>query len=444
MNANERKFAGNKDAIARILLLIFAFTAWSLTAPANIALGLLIVLFLTEIPGHWGQLRREPAFLLLLGVLLVTSLLAVRAAWLLPDTAVDQWQAISAWSAPFLFVGPAWWLRRDPAQVWPLLGATGLGLALGVVHKSDWSLTPEILHGMRYYFGFAALGLAFLASVALVGLLLFRARITGLRLGGRSRPLIGWSLWGSGLAFLLAVLVVTQSRGAALLLAIAGVLYGVLQGRVRRGQPAGRRSERVRALAASVLVVALAGALLWATKGRQQEDWQALTVGSQGADLSYTGSVTIRMNLHLVGLTAFAQAPLLGFGPGTSTTEYLVPRHLVPVSPYQVAHAPTISHLHSVALEILARFGLVGVLIAILLLGVLARAYHHLWTDERAAPDLRVFLSLTGIMLMLFCLYDFRVMNLDLRFFCILFFGVLYSFRIGVPADTGNQGPGHD
>lgn len=440
MNANERQFVINRDAIARVLLLIFAFTAWSLTAPANIALGLLIVLFLTEVPGHWGQLRREPAFLLLLGVLLVTSLLALRAAWLLPDTAADQWRAISAWSAPFLFIVPAWWLRREPAQIWPLLGAAGLGLAYGVVHKSDWSLLPEILQGLRYYFGFAALGLAFLASVALVGLLLFRTRITGLRLGGRPRPLIGWSLWGLGLAFLLAVLVVTQSRGAALLLAIAGVSYGVLQGRGRGPQTARQGPEPARALIVAILALSLTGALLWATKGRQLEDWQALTVGSQGADLSYTGSVTIRLNLHGVGLAAFAQAPLLGFGPGTSTTEYLVPRHLVPVSPYQVANAPSISHLHSVALEGLARFGLVGVLIAVLLLQVLARAYRHLWTDERVPPDLRVFLALTGIMLVLFCLYDFRVMNLDLRFFCILFFGVLYSFRIGAPG--ANQGPG--
>ena len=340
MNANERRFPTNKDTIAWVLLLIFAFTAWSLTAPANIALALLIVLFLTEIPGHWGQLRREPAFLLLLGVLLMTSLLAVRAAWLLPDTAADQWQAVSAWSAPFLFIVPAWWLRREPAHIWPLLGAAFLGLIFGVLRKTDWTLTPDILHGMRYYFGFAALGLAFLASVALVGILLFRARITGLRLGGRPRPLIGWTLWGLGFAVLIAVLVVTQSRGAALLLAIAGILYGALQGRVRLHQTAGRRSERARALAASILAITLAGTLLWATKGRQLEDWQALTVGSQGVDLSYTGSVTIRMNLHLVGLAAFAQAPLLGFGPGTSTTEYLVPAALGPGQPLPPGECP--------------------------------------------------------------------------------------------------------
>jgi hypothetical protein len=185
----------HKQTLARALLLIFAFTAWSLTAPANIALALLAALFLTDLPDHRGQLRREPAFLLLLGVLLVTSALALRAALLFPATAADQWLAISAWGAPFLFIIPAWWLRRDPRQVWPVMGAACLGLVFGVLRKSDWSLAPQVLGGLRYDFGFAALGLAFLASVTLLGLLLFRPRITGIGLFGRPRPWIGCWVW---------------------------------------------------------------------------------------------------------------------------------------------------------------------------------------------------------------------------------------------------------
>jgi O-antigen ligase len=432
MNATERTLRPriSKPAIARGLLLLFAFTAWSITGPANVALALLVALFLTEIPGQWHHLRREPAFLLLLAVMLATSLLAVRAAWIFPAIATEQWQAISAWSAPLLFFVIAWWLRRDPTQVWPVLGAAALGLACGVLRKSDWSLLPEILGGMRYDFGFAALGLAFLASVALVGLVLFRPRVTGLRIGGQARPGVGWALWLLGIALLLFVLAVTQSRGAAMSLALAGVLYVLIRRREARrlGQQSPRQSRL--ALAAAALAIALAGSLLWVTKHRQVEDWQAITVGSQ-EELSYTGSVTIRLNLLQVGLQTFAQQPLLGFGPGTSTTEFLVPQQVVQVDAYQRANAPAASHLHSVAMEILTRFGLVGVLIAILLLWVLLRAYRGLWSDPRAAPDLRAFLTLGGIMLLLYCLYDFRIVNLDLRFFCILFLGVLYSFQLG-------------
>ena len=428
-----------KPAIARVLLLIFAFCAWSLTAPANIALALLAALFLTEVPGHWRQLRREPALLLVLGVLAVTSALALRAAWLFPDTAADQWRAISAWVTPLLFVIPAWWLRRDPDQVWPLLGAAFLGLVFGVLHKTDWSLTQLVLAGMRYHFGYAALGLAFIASVMLVGLSLFRARITGMRIGGRARPLLGWALWGLGLAFLLVVLVVTQSRGAAVGLAVVGVSYALLRWR-NPGRQDGRApwQARLALVSSALLFVALAGTLLWSTRDRQLADLRELTLGSQG-ELSYNeaASVAIRLNLAQVGLQAFRARPLLGFGPGTSTTEFLIPKRILAVSDYQRAHAPAASHLHSAAIETLARFGLVGALIAAALLAVLGRAYRTLWSDPRAAPDLRAFLTLGAVMLLLYCLYDFRLMNLDLRFFFILFLGILYSFQLR----PGGAGP---
>ena len=163
-------------------------------------------------------------------------------------------------------------------------------------------------------------------------------------------------------------------------------------------------------------------------------DLHELRVGSQD-ELSYNSiaSTAIRLNLASVGLRAFAASPLLGFGPGTSTTEFLLPQRVVAVSEYQLAHAPAASHLHSVVTEALVRFGLVGVLIAVLLLVVLGRAYRTLWSDPRAAPELRTFLTLGGVMLLLYCIYDFRLVNLDIRFFVILFFGVLYSFQLGSP-----------
>ena len=439
--------ATHKPAIARGLLILFAFTAWSLTAPANVALGLLVLLFLTEVPGHWAQLRREPALLLLGGVLVVTLLLALRAAWLYPATAPGQWRAVSAWVAPFLFIVPAWWLRRDPGQVWPVLGTAGLGLLFGVLRKSDWSLLPLLFEGLRYDFGFAALGLAFLASVMLVGMILFRARITGLVIAGRARPVLGWTLWGTGLGLLLFVLVVTQSRGAALMLGVAGLGYGLIQWKVHRRSDAGAGAgaaaapprHRRLALAAALAFIALAGSLLWTTRDRQLADLRQLEAGSPAAMSWGEGaSVSIRLDLARVGLSAFAASPLLGFGPGTGTTEFLVPERIVRVSDYQLAQAPAASHLHSVALEVLARFGLVGLLIAALLIAVLLRAYRALWTDPRAAADLRAFLTLGGVMCFLYCLYDFRLVNLDIRFFCILFFGVLYRF---VLADRDDPRP---
>lgn len=439
--------ADHRPQIARVLLTVFAFCAWSLTGPANIALALLVVLFLWDVPGHWGRLRREPAFLLLTGGWLLCALLALRGAWLLPETAADQWRGISAWGAPLLFFPVAWWLRRGPEQVWDLLIAAPLGLALGVLRKTDWSLIPQVLEGMRYHFGYAALGLAFIAAVMLVGLLLLRGRIVRVRLHGRPRPLLGWGIWGGALAFAVALLAVTQSRGAALILAAAGTLYALGQasrrwrGTAPRSRPGPPQASR--GLATAAFALAVAALLLWSTWGRQVEDWRKLS--ESDAPLSYTASATIRLNLLDVGLRAFAERPLLGFGPGTSTTEYLVPRGLVPVSAHHLAHAPAWSHLHSVPLEILVRFGLVGALVAVALIAVLYRAYRGLWSDRRTPRDLLAFLTLGAVMTLLFSVYDFRIVNIDQRFFFILFFGIVYGLHLApMEPDPPGAGRGGD
>lgn len=469
---------GHKDAFARALLLVFAFSSWSLTAPANMALALLGVLWLTEVPRYWRPLSREPAAVLCVLTLLISILLAGRAAVLFPATAREQLQGLSAWMAPFLFIVPAWWLRRDPSQIMPMLAAAFLGLIFGVLHKTDWSLAPQILQGMRYHFGSAALGLSFIASVALTGFLIFRHRITHIRISGRSRPAIGWVLWGLGCGLLLTILTVTQSRGAALALGIAGIVYGILNGWPKLGkieeihgpqrqdyhhkelhygglqhQDLQHHSLRHQGLPASRFVTLLGmflfGAfLLWTLHHRNIDDWRELTTtnptSEQAAtrqtaiptasqpdrEMSYTGSIAVRLNLMEVGLAAFVEQPWFGFGPGTSTTEFLVPQRIITVNPYHLRNAPNWSHLHSVPLEILARFGLVGILIALLLGRLFWRAYRKLWRDPRAAPDLRVFLTLSGVLLLFYFAYDFRLVNVDIRFFIIQLLGIVYSFSL--------------
>jgi len=437
-----------KDAVARALLLVFAFSSWSLTAPANIALALLSILWLTEVPHYWRQLSREPAVRLSAFTLLIGLLLAWRATLHFPVTAHEQLHGLGGWMAPFLFIVPAWWLRRDPKQIMPMLVAAFLGLIFGVVHKTDWSLAPHILHGMRYHFGSAALGLSFITSVALTGLLIFRGRIITLPINGRPWPAIGWTLWGLGCGLLLAILVVTQSRGAALALAIAAVFYGLLNWRSNHPKTAGPRGlPDSRFL--TLLAMLLCGLFLfWSFQDRNIEDWRELTnpgessaksamgtppdsgATGSGQELSYVSSTAVRLNLIEVGLAAFVQRPWLGFGPGTSTTEFLVPQRIIPVSPYHLLNAPNWSHLHSVPLEILARFGLVGILIALLLGRLVWRAYRRLWGDPRASLDLRIFLTLSGILLLFYCAYDFRLLHVDIRFFFIQWLGIVYSFAL--------------
>lgn len=407
----------------RFLAIVLAFSAWSFTPPASISLGLLVALFFTEIPGNWGRLRREPALWLPVIALLVTSLLATRAAALLPETAADQWDSVSAWCAPWWFIALAWWIRGEPRLVWTLLAAAFLGLVVGVLRRTDWSLLPEILGGLRYHFDFAATGLAFIASVCLVGLMLLRRRITV--------GVLGWVLWVLALGFVLIVLVVTQSRGAALVLATAGVGYMVLAWLAR---PAGAEDNAPRRrwapIVSAIAMVLIAAAFLWSTQYRQQADLDALRQAELSGHLSYASSLGARINLHRVTPAIVAERPLLGWGPGTSSTEFLVPNGLVRLDPYDQKNLPDFAHLHSVALEVVTRFGLAGALLAALALLILLRAARAVWRDPRLPLDLRSFLALTGIMTLLSLTYDFRWVHNEFRFFAILYFGILYGLYL--------------
>ena len=147
-------------------------------------------------------------------------------------------------------------------------------------------------------------------------------------------------------------------------------------------------------------------------------------------ELSYESSLTIRINLYRIGFRLFSANPIMGWGPGTSGTQYLVPVRVLPFSENDLQNAPDFSHLHSVVIEILVRFGLFGAAFGVLLLAVLFRAYRSLWSKTGPEPDLRYFLVLGGIMMLLYCIYDFRLVHVDFRFFSILFLGILYSFQI--------------
>ena len=212
------------------LLIVFAFCAWNMTGVANGALALLALLFLLDLPRAWPRLRGDPAFLLLLATPPVIALLALRAIGLFPDSARAQWDAVSAWSAPFAFVIAAWWLKGDERLIRVLLAAAALGLTMGVLRKLDWDQVPGLIAGERYDSAYPALVLGFLASLMLVGLLALRRQVVGLAIGGRPLPWLGWTLWALGVAVAVAFLVVSQARGSALALGLVALGSGGRQG----------------------------------------------------------------------------------------------------------------------------------------------------------------------------------------------------------------------
>lgn len=434
-----------RERSVTFLLVLFAFSAWSMTGIANVTLALLSLLFLLDGSNSWVRWRWDPGLWLLLGGVVLTTLLAWRAALLFPEFSHQQWSAIPGWIRPLLFLVLAWWLRGDPIRIRWVLVAALLGLLTGVLLRSDGddvAAVIALLHGhvgfdARGDFGFTALGLGFLVSIALLGFFSFRHEITGISLRGRPRPLLGWVLWTTGVALLLVILLVLQTRGAVLTLALVilgSLLFGASLDEAQQGWTWRRLSL---SLLGALLTLILAVTVLWTSNDRITGDVAALTQPDAWGHFDYGSSSGTRLNLYRIGITLIRERPLLGWGPGTRGPLDLVPAGVLDWPDYDRAHAPEWVHLHSVPIEIWVRFGVLGLVFGGLFIALMAHSYGVM---RRGVPDppLFRFLLLGGIMTLLFCLYDFRLIHLDFGFFMVLFFGILYSFRFALPAKSGN------
>ncbi len=68
----------------------------------------------------------------------------------------------------------------------------------------------------------------------------------------------------------------------------------------------------------------IASVVLWSSRARFAYDAASVEAASSLHDLSFQTPVGARINLYRIGLRLFAERPVLGWGPGTSGTQYLV------------------------------------------------------------------------------------------------------------------------
>lgn len=423
--------------IAAWVLVVFGFAAWNLTGLANAALALLGLLFLLDLPRAWPRLRRDWGFLLMLGAPLVLALLALRGSALFPETVPGQWDAVAAWSAPLLFVVAAWWLRGNEPLIRAVLLAACLGLLIGVTRKLDWAHVLEMLSGARYESAYPALVLGFLASLMLVALLALRRNLVRLAVRGRRLPVLGWGLWLLGIAISLALLVVTEARGSVLSLGIIAVVWVIAELVHARGAAAARIGLAAAALIGSAVLVS---AVLVSSGDRLRDDVRLFDPRVDprvGPVFDYESSLGVRLNLQRIGFALISERPVLGWGPGSLPLSVLVPAQVVPVAREDLDWAPRLAHLHSVPLEIGVRFGLPGLFLGLAFLAVVLIGYRAMLRGCRDI-GLRRFLVYAGLLTLLYSLFDFRLVHLDLRFVFILLFGMVYGF---VFTDAGREGP---
>lgn len=403
---------------------LLALTAWLTTAGGTFAtLFLLAALFyLFSRPSF----RRDPMV-----VVAVIWAIYIVARTLYPDsgaqdTLAARWHDAGSWLQLTAFLPVAWFVRGNTRYITAILLTALTGLMLGLLFKSHWS---EILNGpLRNRTGFH-LTIAysgFIHSVAILGLILFARRIFAnpgrlLRLG-----------WVSLLVISTWAILVSQSRQTWLMdIILIPVAVGCCRLlKIHASLPSVRQAVWPGVLATSLILglISVDHKLILKRVHEEKTVVDSIITHERAGEIPKT-SFGYRYNVLVFGYQKWLEKPWIGWGAGSS--KYFIEHSGNPLLIYQEPGKPTIwlRHFHNLYLEILIRFGLVGMIccatIAFMMVQSLLRAYRA----GLVPTDYLVFFLGGFAMMGLYSLFGFPLLHPDGRSFVILFAGLAYSFR---------------
>ncbi len=317
-----------------------------------------------------------------------------------------------------------------------LLGLAVCGLVLGMLLRLNWGplLTdPASYWRARDGFGFAAIAFGLYSGLGLLGLIL---------LARRQPRLIGWPrqavrlLWWLSAVLLLQGLLLTQSRGSWLAMVLGLIVgLGLLWHRVSfRAQSQSRHWLPV--LAVIVLVIALNSGLLIQRLSQEIDTARALLHTTELP--AQVSSIGLRWQAQQIGVIVWRERPWFGWGPGTT-------RLLLEHSRQRAGFTNDgvrLQHLHNSALELLVQLGLVGLMLWLALLAALA---HGVWQSRRKAlveRDLAAFVLAALVMITVWSLFNFRMLNQDWRGCWVLLAGAMLALHpLSLRPPTRNKPP---
>ena len=412
-------------------LYLFAASAWLSPAAARVGLVLMILAALGEGRVLVRHLRGEPlawaAGFWVLAVLVSFSLAGPMASRATHGEAA----VVFLWLSAFPIV--AWWVRGDPQRIWAVLALALAGFLLRrALHLPQLDFAA-LAGGLRSGVGLPEIATAEYAAIALTGLLLAGPRLW--QGSGRLRRVV-WrvasrALWLVAGAFLVLLVLVTQSRAAWMLMAVVLPAVAVwLLG--QRTRAAGHGAVMVAGVAGVVAILPLV-AYFDVVAARFAEDTETVRRVLEGdwSAVPYT-SGGLRVHLWRLGAGWWAEAPWLGNGPAASPA--LIRATGVPL--LQDLH-----DVHNVALDLMVRLGLAGLFAYVAMLGLALRAWVGARHRGRIPSDLFLIVLAALSFDVLAGLTNCRTLSTDGRFFWLLFVGIASSVSIGAPVGSAPPTP---
>ncbi len=418
------------DATGLVATLFLAFWAW-LWPDAAKAAFILIVAPLLASPRARSAIRQNRLAKLLL-VLAIYML--IRSLWAmveLPDTRGKQLEDLFKWLELDAFVAVAWWLRGNLRWINLCLLLALAGILLGILLHVDWHSLVLLKVQKRTGFNLVPILFGLISGTALLGLVLFGPRLWAMR------PRGGWLALRVTLGllafFILSYgLIATQSRGAWLatvltLPPLAVIRYLAFFRAIRL--------SLAKALAVMILGVAVVAGILVANQRAisarlsAEQDVRASVMAGKLENLPRS-SLAFRLHAQLYGLQRWRERPLFGWGTGSS-------RYVIAHSGMRELRHPDengrlvwLLHLHNSYLEILVRFGLIGLLLFTVGTYFIFDSLKAAYRSGRLPLDYLLFLGGGLVLFMVWSFFDFAALAYKLRFYWLLLGGMAYSFAL--------------
>jgi len=401
-------------------LYLFSFSIFLSTSGGNIGIALMLFAYIFQFRSAWNTLRGDAVFILFIGFAVYFTIRIIWAVQEFPDTTERQIDSIADWLYLWCFLFVAWWFKGGKKQISISLVLAFAGFLLGIIYSQDWSRINILLQGTRGGFGHQISLMGLFSGTATLGLLLMGPRI----LGNLKKPflfILRLFLWLVLLGVNIQILIITQSLTTWIALFI--VFPPLLWIRISHWV----KSKHITLWAynsfAGLLIVMAAGILLYKNLNTIEKriSSQMETVNHllplDLEEIPYTGGLGIRVHIYMYGLNRFLERPFFGWGPGTEITKLLDKSQRI------------LDHLHNTYLEVLVRFGGIGMLFMI---GVMWCIIRSLWGGYKSLNlPIDYFLFISGAMglLAIWSFGNFRL-STEFRFYCIILNAIAYSFTI--------------
>ncbi|MDD5035086.1 MAG: lipid A export permease/ATP-binding protein MsbA [Methylococcaceae bacterium] len=429
--------ASEKAGLAGLYLLVLFFQLNATVA--LIAAGLMLLAFAFQARLWLPLMKADPMAYLAPTLVIFVASYAGWAAHEFPDSAHDQWESVRLWAQCLLFIPAAWFIKGEARGLAVLLTAFAAGLAIRIFTHLDWTDLSGLFSGKRIDVGLNPIAIGLYAGIVALGLLVLAPRLLGLN---PPLPRRGWRLvlWLAALMVFAEAFVLAQSRGSWVAALLTFPLIVAWRYRLwLRTQGASRRG-----MALLLGLLLLGGGFVYLNLGvigtRVGQESQTVEKVIQGEVANApTTSISIRLKLWGFGLEQWLQRPLQGFGPGSS-------RYLIERTGNQafIEKSGAQHHLHQFYIELLLRFGLVGLTLFGALFGLISYPFWKACRGGRLAPELALLILGVWAYTAAWNLFEFRLLHYDWRNFCIILAGITYSFRFVPGSHCGVLGPGED